>query len=58
MIQLIPQLRILLACKPIDFRKGIDGLCAFTEKMARDGSKSWRPPFTESKTYKMPLKRR
>jgi transposase len=28
MIQLIPQLRILLACKPIDFRNGIDGLAA------------------------------
>jgi transposase len=26
MIQLIPQLRILLACRPIDFRNGIDGL--------------------------------
>jgi transposase len=28
MIQLIPQLRILLACQPVDFRKGIDGLAA------------------------------
>jgi len=28
MIQLIPQLRILLACRPIDFRNGIDGLAA------------------------------
>jgi transposase len=28
MIQLIPQLRILLACHPIDFRNGIDGLAA------------------------------
>jgi transposase len=28
MIQLLPQLRILLACQPIDFRKGIDGLAA------------------------------
>ncbi len=28
MIQLVPQLRILLACEPVDFRKGIDGLAA------------------------------
>jgi transposase len=32
MIQLIPQLRILLACKPIDFRKGIDGLAAICKR--------------------------
>jgi transposase len=32
MIQLIPQLRILLACKPIDFRNGIDGLAAFCKR--------------------------
>jgi transposase len=28
MIQLLPQLNILLACQPADFRKGIDGLIA------------------------------
>jgi len=28
MIQLIPQLKILIACEPVDFRKGIDGLAA------------------------------
>lgn len=28
MIQLIPQLRILLACEPVDFRKGLDSLLA------------------------------
>lgn len=28
MIQLIPQLRILLACRAVDFRKGIDSLAA------------------------------
>lgn len=28
MIQLLPQLRILLACEPVDFRKGIDSLVA------------------------------
>ncbi len=27
MIQLTPQMRILLAVEPADFRKGIDGLC-------------------------------
>jgi transposase len=32
MIQLIPQLRILLACKPIDFRNGIDGLAAICRR--------------------------
>lgn len=28
MIQLTPHMRILLACEPIDFRKGLDGLIA------------------------------
>lgn len=28
MIQLVPQLRILLACDPVDFRKGLDSLLA------------------------------
>ncbi|MDA1275588.1 MAG: IS66 family insertion sequence element accessory protein TnpB [Verrucomicrobia bacterium] len=28
MIQITPQMRILLAVEPIDFRKGIDGLVA------------------------------
>jgi transposase len=28
MIQLLPQLRIRLACQPVDFRNGIDGLAA------------------------------
>jgi transposase len=28
MIQLLPQLKILLACDPVDFRKGIDSLVA------------------------------
>jgi hypothetical protein len=32
MIQLIPQLRVLLACKPIDFRNGIDGLAALCKR--------------------------
>lgn len=28
MLQLTPQSRILVATQPVDFRKGIDGLCA------------------------------
>lgn len=28
MIQLVPQMRILVAVEPVDFRKGIDGLAA------------------------------
>jgi transposase len=28
MIQITPQMRILVATEPVDFRKGIDGLCA------------------------------
>jgi len=28
MIQIIPQMRILVAVEPVDFRKGIDGLAA------------------------------
>jgi transposase len=31
MIQLVPQLRILLACDPIDFRKGIDSRVALCQ---------------------------
>ena|SRR5262245_5800770 len=32
MIQLVPQLRIMLACKPIDFRNGIDGIAALCKR--------------------------
>lgn len=32
MIQITPQMRILLAVKPADFRKGIDGLCQLCRK--------------------------
>jgi transposase len=32
MIQLVPQLRILLACKPVDFRCGIDALSALCKR--------------------------
>ena len=37
MIQITPQMRILRAVDPVDFRKGIDGLCQICrEKMASD----------------------
>jgi transposase len=32
MIQLVPQLKILLACEPVDFRKGIDSLAALCKR--------------------------
>ena len=32
MIQLVPQLKILLACQPVDFRNWIDGLAALCKK--------------------------
>jgi transposase len=32
MIQLVPQLRILLACQAVDFRCGIDGLAAICKR--------------------------
>jgi transposase len=37
MIQITPQMRILLAVEPVDFRKGIDGLVGLCrEKLALD----------------------
>jgi transposase len=36
MIQAVPQMRILVAVMPVDFRKGIDGLAA----ICRDGLKA------------------
>ena len=36
MIQLIPQLRILLACQPIDFRNGIDGLASLCQRVLEE----------------------
>jgi transposase len=37
MIQLVPQLRILLACQPVDFRCGIDGLAAICKRELAEG---------------------
>ena len=37
MIQITPQMRLLLAVEPVDFRKGIDGLVAICrQKLAAD----------------------
>ena len=36
MIQLIPQLRILLACQSVDFRNGIDGLAALCQRVLEE----------------------
>ena len=37
MIQLVPQLKILLAVEPVDFRKGIDTLAAVCrQRLAQD----------------------
>jgi transposase len=33
MIQLVPQLKILLAINPVDFRNGVDGLAALCQKV-------------------------
>jgi len=33
MIQLTPQMRILVATEAVDFRKGIDGLCAICRRI-------------------------
>ncbi len=35
MIQVTPQMRILLAVKPVDFRKGIDGLAGVCQQVLR-----------------------
>src|SRR2546428_13604508 len=36
MLQLTPQSRIFLATEPVDFRKGIDGLCAVCRQVLGD----------------------
>lgn len=35
MIQLVPQMRIILATEPADFRKGMDGLAALCRSVVR-----------------------
>jgi transposase len=36
MIQIAPQMRILLAIEPVDFRKGIDGLAGICRRLELD----------------------
>jgi transposase len=35
MIQITPHMRVLVAVEPVDFRKGIDGLCATCRQVLR-----------------------
>ena len=60
MIQIAPQMRILVAVEPADFRKGIDGLARLcTEALKRDpfcGSvfvfrKGWRPEYSAGRSF-------
>jgi len=39
-IEITPQMRLLLAVEPVDFRKGIDGLC---QKRLSQGRFGWWP---------------
>ena len=34
MLQITPQMKVLVAVKPVDFRKGIDGLAAVCKEVA------------------------
>jgi transposase len=36
MIQITPQMRILIAVEPVDFRKGIDGLAGLCKRVMRE----------------------
>ena len=35
MMQITPQMRIILAVEPVDFRKGIDGLAAICRRVLK-----------------------
>lgn len=42
MIQITPQMRVLVAVEPVDFRKGIDGLARVTrEELSKDPQSGW-----------------
>lgn len=42
MIQITPQMRVLVAVEPVDFRKGIDGLARVTrDVLSRDPFSGW-----------------
>ena len=36
MMQITPQMRIILAVEPVDFRKGIDGLAAICRRVLKN----------------------
>lgn len=36
MLQIIPQMRVMLAVEPVDFRKGIDGLAGLCRKVLHE----------------------
>jgi hypothetical protein len=55
MLQLVPQLRILLAVEPVDFRKGIDSLAALCRDQA-SGSRIPTPARCLSSATRMPLR--
>ncbi|MBI2933093.1 MAG: IS66 family insertion sequence element accessory protein TnpB [Planctomycetes bacterium] len=42
MIQVTPQMRVLVAVEPVDFRKGIDGLARVArDELSRDPFSGW-----------------
>ena len=41
MIQITPQMRILVAVEPVDFRKGIDGLVRLCRERLQADPLSW-----------------
>jgi hypothetical protein len=58
MIQVAPQMRVLVAVQPADFRKGIDGLAKLArEELAQTGGhppRSVRATFTSAPTATSP----
>jgi len=50
MIQLTPQMRVLVAVEPVDFRKGIDGLARVArDELQRDPFSGWAFVFRNRK---------
>ena len=50
MIQITPQMRVLVAVKAADFRRGIDGLARLCrEALGADQTSSPRPPPTSAR---------
>jgi transposase len=51
MIQITPQMRVLVAIEPVDFRKGIDGLARVArEELCRDPFSGWAFLFRNSRS--------